>query len=61
MESILNQRVKGKFMIKVKNPNQLDIFDPWAFLTPKRRPMLDTGWPGLFREIILPSIPVNKP
>ncbi len=47
-------------MIKVKNPNQLDIFDPWAFLTPKRRQMLDTGWPGLFREIILPSIPVNK-
>jgi hypothetical protein len=47
-------------MIKVKNPNQLDIFDPWAFLTPKRRQMLDSGWPGLFREIILPSIPVNK-
>ena len=47
-------------MIKVKNPNQLDIFDPWAYLTPKRRQMLDSGWPGLFREIILPSIPVNK-
>ena len=47
-------------MIKVKNPNQLDIFDPWAFLTPKRRQMLDSGWPGLFREVILPSIPVNK-
>ena len=47
-------------MIKVKNPNQLDIFDPWAFLTPKRRQLLETGWPGLFREYILPSIPVNK-
>jgi hypothetical protein len=47
-------------MIKIKSPNQLDIFDPWAFLTPKRRQMLDSGWPGLFREIILPSIPVNK-
>jgi len=46
-------------MIKVKNPNQLDIFDPWDFLTPKRRQMLDAGWPGLFREHILPSIPVN--
>jgi hypothetical protein len=22
--------------------------------------MLDAGWPGLFREHILPSIPVNK-
>ena len=47
-------------MINVKNPNQLDIFDPWAFLTPKRRQLLDSGWPGLFREHILPSIPVDK-
>ncbi|MBU1570425.1 MAG: transposase [Proteobacteria bacterium] len=47
-------------MIKVKNPNQFDIFDPWAFLTPKRRQLLDSGWPGLFREHILPSIPVDK-
>lgn len=37
-------------MIKVKDPNQLDIFDPWAFLSPKRRQMLDSEWPGLFRE-----------
>jgi hypothetical protein len=55
-----NQKVKDKIMIKVKNPNQLNIFDPWDFLTPKRRQMLDAGWPGLFREHILPSIPVNK-
>ncbi len=47
-------------MIKVKNPNQLNIFDPWDFLTPKRRQMLDAGRPGLFREQILPSIPVDK-
>jgi hypothetical protein len=47
-------------MIKVKNPNQLNIFDPWDFLTPKRRQMLDVGWPGLFREHILPSIPIDK-
>ncbi len=52
--------VKGKNTLKVKNPNQLDIFDPRAFLTPKRRQLLDTGWPGLFREHILPSIPVHK-
>lgn len=47
-------------MIKVKNPNQLNIFDPWDFLTPKRRQLLDAGWPGLFREHILPSIPIDK-
>ena len=52
--------VKGKIMIKVKNPNQLNIFDPWDFLTPKRRNLLDNSWPGLFREHILPSIPVHK-
>lgn len=54
------QIVKGKIMIKVKSPNQLNIFDPWNFLTPKRRQMLESGWPGLFREHILPSIPVAK-
>ena len=47
-------------MIKVKDPNQLNIFDPWAFLTPKRRQMLDNGWAGLFRLHILPTIPVDK-
>ena len=31
-------------MIKVKNPNQLDIFDLWDFLAPKRRQMLDAGY-----------------
>jgi len=47
-------------MIKVKSPKQRDIFDPWDFLTPKRRQMLDAAWPGLFREHILPSIPVGE-
>ena len=47
-------------MLTVKNPNQLNIFDPWVFLTPKRRHMLDNNWPGLFREHILPSIPIHK-
>ena len=47
-------------MHNIKNPNQLNIFDPWDFLTPKRRRMLDNGWPGLFRDHILPVIPVNK-
>jgi hypothetical protein len=59
-KTISNQMVRGKIMIKVKDPNQLDIFDPWASLTPKRRQLLDSGWPGLFREHILPSIPIQK-
>ena len=55
-----NQEVKANIMLNIKNPNQLNIFDPWEFLTPKRRRMLDDGWPGLFREHILPTIPVGK-
>ena len=47
-------------MITVKNPNQRDIFDPWASITPKRRRLLDAGWPGLFQKHILPSIPVHR-
>ena len=47
-------------MRNVKNPNQLYIFDPWEFLTPKRRQMLEAGWPGLFKKHILPSLPVGN-
>lgn len=46
-------------MIKINDPNQLNIFDPWDHLTPKRRRMLEVGWPALFREQILPCIPVD--
>ena len=47
-------------MITVKNPNQLNIFDPWDFLSPKRRRLLDESWAGLFRKHILPTIPVER-
>ena len=47
-------------MRNVKNPNQRYIFDPWGEISPKRRQLLEAGWPGLFREHILPSIPVSK-
>jgi hypothetical protein len=60
MKVLFNQRVKGGIMINIKNPNQRNIFDPWDFITPKRRKLLDSSWPGLFREYILPSIPVQK-
>jgi hypothetical protein len=47
-------------MIHMQHPNQLYIFDPWRTISPKRRLMLDAGWPELFREHILPSIPVEQ-
>jgi hypothetical protein len=47
-------------MLKVKDRNQQHLFDPWQFLSPKRRKMLDRDWPGFFRQHILKSLPVDK-
>jgi len=47
-------------MITIKNHNQKELFDPWEFLSPKRRQRLDRSWPGLFRNEILKELPVEK-
>lgn len=47
-------------MIRIKDHKQRDIFDPWQFLSPKRRRMLDESWPGLFREHLLGELPVDQ-
>lgn len=47
-------------MIHVKDHKQHELFDPWDFLSPKRRRMLDQGWPGLFREQLLCELPVHR-
>lgn len=47
-------------MIRIKDHKQLDMFDPWQFLSPKRRRMLDQSWPGLFREHLLCELPVQQ-
>lgn len=47
-------------MIRIKDHKQRDIFDPWHFLSPKRRRMLDESWPGLFREHLLGELPVEQ-
>ncbi len=47
-------------MINIKSNKQQDLFDPWSFLSPKRRQMLDDDWPGLFREHLLDELPVDK-
>lgn len=46
-------------MFHVKNHNQLNIFDPWGNLGPKRRRLLDNSWAGLFQQKILPELPVE--
>lgn len=47
-------------MIHIKRNKQQKLFDPWSFLSPKRRQMLDDDWPGLFREHLLDELPVDR-
>lgn len=47
-------------MIHVNDHKQRQMFDPWDFLSPKRRRMLDQGWPGLFREQLLCELPIDQ-
>lgn len=47
-------------MIRIKDHKQLELFDSWNFLSPKRRQMLDDSWPGFFRDQLLSELPVKK-
>ena len=47
-------------MIRIKDHKQQQLFAPWDFLSPKRRSMLEQGWPGLFREHLLDELPVDE-
>jgi hypothetical protein len=47
-------------MIHIKNQKQSELFDPWAFLGPKRRKLLDQSWAGLFQKELLDELPVEK-
>jgi len=39
-------------MIHIKDHRQQDLFDPWRFLSPKRRELLNQSWAGLFQELL---------
>ena len=47
-------------MIHVKDHKTVTMFDPWWYLGPKRKKLLELSWPGLFREFILNELPVQK-
>ncbi len=47
-------------MLHIKDHKQDELFDPWSFLSPKRRRLLDQSWAGLFKEHILCELPVNQ-
>jgi len=47
-------------MIRIKNHRQQDLFDPWDFLSPKRRELLEQSWAALFRKELLCELPVGE-
>ena len=47
-------------MIHARDHKTPYLIDPWDYLGPKRRKLLDESWAGLFREHILPGLPVQK-
>jgi len=46
-------------MFYVKDHKTIDMFDHFQHLGPKRRALLDTSWAKLFRNEVLPSLPVG--
>ena len=47
-------------MFHIKDRKTGQLFDQWRYLGPKRRKLLDESWAGLFREKILPELPVER-
>jgi hypothetical protein len=46
-------------MINIKNYNQETVFAPWTNMGIKRCNLLETLWPGLLRDIILPILAIT--
>jgi hypothetical protein len=47
-------------MIRISDQKQGNFFDPWDFLSPKRRKLLDQSWAGLFQKELLCELPVRE-
>lgn len=47
-------------MLYTKDHKTIDMFDNFSFLGKKRRKLLENSWAKLFREEILPKLPVAK-
>jgi len=52
--------LNGVYMIHIKNHKQGYLFDPWDYLGPKRRTLMEQSWAGLFRKEILNTLPVQE-
>jgi hypothetical protein len=47
-------------MITVNDHQTEWLFDPWKYLGPKRRKLLEKSWSGVFRKYLLENLPVNR-
>jgi len=47
-------------MITINDHGTGRLFDPWEYLGPKRRKLLESGWPGVFRNLLFERIPVEQ-
>lgn len=47
-------------MYHIKDRKTGQLFDQWRYLGPKRRKLMDESWAELFREKILPELPVER-
>lgn len=47
-------------MIHIKDHKTGYLFDPWDYLGPKRRKLMEESWAGLFRQEILDELPVPE-
>ena len=47
-------------MIHTRDHQTDYLFDPWSYLGPKRRRLMEESWAGVFREHILRELPVQK-
>ena len=47
-------------MRRIDDCQQTLLIDPFEYLGPKRKDLLETGWSGLFQKSLLEKIPVNE-
>lgn len=47
-------------MLTLRDHQSGDLFDPWEYLGPQRRRLLEQSWAGVFRDYLLKHLPVKE-
>lgn len=47
-------------MLTLRDHQSGDLFDPWEYLGPQRRKLLEQSWAGVFRDYLLRHLPVQQ-